>query len=814
MATVDTTVGVVPLTPDALFKPCDVGRFKFQTTEELQDLTELVGQERALEAIRFGVGIRRPGFNLFLLGPGGTGKFGAMREFLLKRAATEPTPDEWCYVNDFENTKVPRAMRLPPGRGVLLQDDMNRLLENMRSAIPSAFDSDTYGARKRVIEQEVKEKQQKAVDEVRKEADEKGIAMVQTPTGLVLAPTRNGEILSPDDFDKLEDGEHKRAEASIVDLQDKLQSALRQMPKFEQEGREKLRELNREVAIFAVGHLIDELRKKYLDLPDVVAFLHAVQEDISENVDEFLAPPENPLAGLLGIVPPSTPKGPALLRRYQVNVLVDHSGKEGAPVVLEDHPTYQNLVGQVEYISHLGALSTDFTLIRPGALHRANGGYLLLDAHKLLMQPYAWEALKRCLQTSQIRIESLGQMLSLVSTVSLEPQPVALEVKVVLVGERFLYYLLSAYDPEFSELFKVAADFEEQMDRNAHTDLLYARRIGTVARQEKLLPFDRAAVGRVIEQCSRMAGDSQKVQLRRRAVADLLREADFKAREASRSVVGADDVQHAVDAQIHRADRLRSRLQEEMVRGTILIDTQGERIGQVNGISVIDLGQFAFGHPSRITARVRLGKGEVIDIEREVELSGPIHSKGVLILSAFLGARYAAEHPLSLSASLVFEQSYGAVEGDSASSAELCALLSALSDLPIRQSLAVTGSVNQLGQVQAIGGVNEKIEGFFDLCRARGLTEAQAVVIPASNVKHLMLRHDVVDAVRDRKFQIYAVETIDQVMEILTGVPAGEREPDGKFPEGSVNGRVEARLIEFAKKRAAASEQAKQGSEA
>jgi len=814
MAAIDTTVGRIPLAPEALYKPCDPGKFKFETTAELPDLTELIGQERALEAIRFGVGIHRPGFNLFLLGPGGTGKFGAMREFLVKRAATEPTPDELCYVNDFENAKVPLALRLPPGRGILLRDEMDRLLEHMQSAIPSAFESDTYTARKRVIEQEVKERQQKALDEIRKEADEKGIALVQTPTGVVLAPVRNGEILTPEEFEKLGETEHKQAEASIVEMQDKLQAALRQMPKFEQEGREKLRELNREVAIFAVGHLIDELRKKYLDLPEVAAFLHDVQVDISENVDEFLAPQEHPLASLLGVTPPSEPKGPAFLRRYRVNVLVDHSGKEGAPVILEEHPTYQNLVGQVEYMSHLGALSTDFTLIRPGALHRANGGYLLLDAHKLLMQPYAWEALKRCLQTSQVRIESLGQMLSLVSTVSLEPQPVALVVKVVLIGERYLYYLLCSLDPEFSELFKVAADFEEQMERNAESDFLYARRIGTVARHENLLPFDRGAVCRVIEQCSRMTGDSQKVQTRRRALADLLREADYQAREASRSVVSAEDVQRAIDAQIRRADRIRNRLQEEMVRGTILIDTQGERTGQVNGISVIDLGQFAFGHPSRITARVRLGKGEVIDIEREVELSGPIHSKGVLILSGFLGARYAADHPLSLSASLVFEQSYSAVEGDSASSAELYALLSALSELPIRQSLAVTGSVNQLGQIQAIGGVNEKIEGFFDLCRARGLAGGQGVVIPAANVRHLMLRRDVVNAVRDGKFQIHAVETIDQGIEILTGVPAGERERDGKFPEGSVNGRVEARLIDFAKKRMAASQPSKPGNEA
>ena len=690
---------------------------------------------------------------------------------------------------------------------------MDRLLEHLRSAIPSAFESDTYAARKRVIEQEVKERQQKALEELQKEAEKRGIGLVQTPTGLVLAPVRNGDILSPEEFEKLGEPEHKKIKAAIAELQEKLQTLLRQVPKCEHEGREKIRELNREVAAFAVGHLIDELRKKYLDLPEVTVFLRDVQDDITENVDEFLTPPESPLAALIGASSPSTPKGSALLRRYQVNLLVDRSGKQGAPVVLETNPTYQNLVGQVEYISQLGALSTDFTLIRPGALHRANGGYLLLDAYKLLTQSFAWEALKRSLQTAQIRIESLGQMLSLVSTVSLEPQPIPLDVKVVLVGERFLYYLLGAHDPEFSELFKVAADFEEETERNAETDLLYARLIGTVARKENLLPFDKGAVGRVIEQCSRLAGDSQKVLTRRRALADLLREADYLARQASRSVVTAQDVQRAIDAQIYRADRIRKRLQEETLRGTILIDTQGERVGQVNGISVIDLGQFAFGHPSRITARVRLGKGEVIDIEREVELSGPIHSKGVLILSGLLAARYATDHPLSLSASLVFEQSYGAVEGDSASCAELYALLSALAELPIRQSLAVTGSVNQLGQVQAIGGVNEKIEGFFGLCKARGLTGAQGVIIPASNVRHLMLRQDVVDAVRNRQFNIYAVETVDQGIELLTGVPAGEREPGGKFPEGSVNARVEARLIEFAEKRLAAAQKAHVGSE-
>jgi lon-related putative ATP-dependent protease len=442
-------------------------------------------------------------------------------------------------------------------------------------------------------------------------------------------------------------------------------------------------------------------------------------------------------------------------------------------------------------------------------LDRANGVYLILDAHKLLLQPYAWEALKRSLQSSQIRTESLGQMLGLVSTVSLEPQPIPLNVKVVLVGERLLYYLLSTHDSEFVELFKVAADFEDQMDRSSETELLYARLVGMIARQQQLLPFDREAVGRVIERSSRIAGDSQKVSSHLRTLADLLHEADYWARESARTAVAAEDVQRAIDAQIHRADRVRQRLLEEFLEGTILIDTEGERIGQVNGLSVIGLANFSFGHPSRITARIRLGKGEVIDIEREVELGGPIHSKGVLILSSFLGSRYAAEHPLSLSASLVFEQSYGGVEGDSASSAELYALLSALSGLPILQSLAVTGSVNQHGQIQAIGAVNEKIEGFFDLCKARGHLNGQGVLIPSSNVRHLMLRQDVVDAVRAGTFHVYAVETIDQGIEILTGIPAGERDAAGQFPEGSVNQKVEARLIELAEKRLAAGRQAR-----
>jgi len=793
-----------PLAPEALFRQCNPGDFAFESTSELEDLAEIIGQGRAVEAVQFGIGIRREGFNLYLLGPAGIGKYSTVRRYLERPAAAEPTPPDWCYANNFERPEEPRALQLPAGRGAKFQADVERLIEELRSAIPSVFESENYRTRKQLIDQEIKDRQEKAFDELQKEADEKGVALLRTPTGLVLAPVRNGEVVGSDEFQKLAEADRQKIEEDIAELQRKLQAVLRQAPVWERERRDKIKDLNRELTILAVGHLMDELNEKYADLPDVAAHLKAMKQNVVQNADEFLTPPESPLAALAGISPPQSSRGSPFLRRYRVNLLIEHQEQAGAPVVYLDHPTFQNLVGQVEYMSHLGALTTDFNLIRPGALHRANGGYLILDAHKLLMQPYAWEGLKRALRGREIRVESLGQMLGLVSTVSLVAQPIPLQVKVVLLGERLLYYLLNAYDPEFSELFKVGADFDDRMDRNRENDLLYARLIATIARQEGMQPFDRGAVARLIEHSARLAGDSEKLLMHLRTLGDLLREADYWARAAARSTVTAADIQHAIDGQIRRADRVRDRLLEETLQGTILIDTQGERTGQVNGLSVLQLGAFSFGRPSRITARVRLGKGEVIDIEREVELGGPIHSKGVLILSSLLSARYAADRPLSLSASLVFEQSYAGVEGDSASSAEFYALLSALSGLPIRQSLAVTGSVNQHGQVQAIGGVNEKIEGFFDLCQARGLSGTQGVLIPASNLRHLMLKSAVVDAVREQRFHIYAVETVDQGIELLTGVPAGQRGDDGKFPAGSVNALVEARLVELAEKRQAA----------
>jgi lon-related putative ATP-dependent protease len=789
------------LAPEQLCQPCAAKQFSFETTDELKDLAEVVGQDRAVEATRFGIGIRQPGYNLFLLGPEGMGKQTIVRRFLEEKAATEPTPSDWCYVNNFDETQEPRALRLPTGLGGKLREDVARLVEELRATIPAAFETEEYRARRQVIEQEVKEKQQEAFEQLRGEAEKRGIAVAHAPTGIVLAPLRNGEMISPEDFEKLPEEEHKKIESNLGWVREQLRALMREMPEWEKSGRDKLKALNDEVSLFAVGHMIEALRKKYAEHAEIVDFLNAMQEDVVANVDEFLTQPESPLAMLAGITQPEGKRGSPFLRRYQVNLLVGHDSDHGAPVIYEDDPSFANLVGKVEYFAHLGALSTDFNLIRAGALHRANGGYLILDARKVLMQPYAWEGLKRALRSSEIQIKSLGQMLGVVSTISLEPEPIPLQVKVVLLGERLLYYLLCQYDPDFNEFFKVAVDFNERMNRSPEHQELFARLIATLVREEKLQALDRAAVARVIEHSARRVSDSEKLSTHRMELIDLLREADYWAREAGRPVTGGADVQRAIDAQIRRADRVRERIQEEIHRGTILIDTTGEQVGQVNGLSVLELGTFAFGQPSRITARVRLGKGEVVDIEREVELSGPIHSKGVLILSGFLGARYAIDRPLSLSASLVFEQSYGMVDGDSASSAELYALLSALSGAPVRQSLAVTGSVNQRGQVQAIGGVNEKIEGFFDVCRARELTGEQGVLIPASNVKNLMLRRDVVDAVRDGKFHVHAVETIDQGIEILTGVPAGERDASGNFPAGTINQRVEARLVELAEKR-------------
>jgi lon-related putative ATP-dependent protease len=752
--------------------------------------------------------MRRKGYNVYALGPSGTGKHTLIDDLLRRRAAAEPTPSDWCYVNNFADPQKPRRLELPPGRAVHLREAMRRLVEELRAALPAAFERDDYRTRREVVDQQFKERNEEPFAELQRHAEAKGITLMRTPMGLALAPRRDGKVLSPEAFEALPAEERERVQRDMAEVQGELEAVMQKVPQWEREHRDAVRELNRETTGGAIALMMDELRAGFCDLPDVPAYLDAVERDIKENADDFLAPAAPAQPGVPIPAQLEEAMTEARFRRYQVNVMVDNGAQRGAPVVYEDNPTHQTLVGRSQYMARFGALVTDFNLLTAGALHRANGGYLILDAQKLLTGSLGWPSLKRSLNAGEIRIETLEQLLSMASTVTLDPEPIPLRVKVVLLGPAQVYYLLSALDDDFKELFKIAADFDDRIERSPESTLRYARFVAGVVRRDGLRPFDRGAVARVIEQAARLAGDSEKLSAGLRDIVDLLQESDELAAEAGLGAVGAAEVQQAIDARFRRGDRVYRRLQEEIGRRTIRVETDGSVVGQINGLSVISLGGLSFGNPSRITARVRLGRGEVVDIEREVALGGPLHSKGVLILAGFLGGRFGQSRPLSLNASLVFEQSYGGVDGDSASAAELFALLSALADVPLSQSFAVTGSVDQLGRIQAIGGVNEKIEGFFDVCRTVGLTGRQGVVIPASNIEHLMLRQDIVAAATEERFRIIPIETVDQGLSLLTGMPAGEPDAEGGYPEGTFNQRVAARLDGFAAKAAELARQA------
>ncbi|MBI5461806.1 MAG: AAA family ATPase [Gammaproteobacteria bacterium] len=784
-----------PLPVEALATRCRPDDLPFQSTEELGDLADILGQERALEALRFGLAGRRPGYNLFALGASGIGKHSAVMRMLEQRAAQGEVPPDLCYVANFEEPARPRLLRLPAGRGAVLRQDMQHLVEELVGSLPAALDSEEFKARMRQIDQSFEQRQAEAIQALRDKAEAQQVKLYEQPGEFTFAPLRDGQTLDVRAFNTLPDDEKHAIETKVGALQAELTEILeQQIPQWQKERRAALRALHRDTTRAVVQHLLASLRAQYADLPAVSAYLDSVEQAVIHSTRDFLQR-EGADAIAAG--------DHAVFRNYQVNLLVDHSATHGAPVVFEDNPTFTALVGRIEHQAQLGALVTDFNLIRAGALHRANGGYLLIDARKLLTQPFAWEGLKRTLRAHELRIESMGQAYSLISTVSLEPEALPLDVKVVLEGDRALYYLLQAYDPEFAELFKVAADFEDVIERNDANVTRYVQLIATLVRRENLRAFDRGAVAAVIDHSARLAADGCKLSTRMRDIVDILQEADFYAGEAGQTQVRAEAVARAIQARIERADRVRDQLHEEIRRGVLNIATTGKSIGQVNGLTVLEAGSFSFGLPARITATTRLGEGEVIDIEREVDMGGPIHSKGVFILSSFLGARYAQNFPLSLSASLAFEQSYSGVEGDSASLAELCALLSSLAGLPLDQSLAVTGSVDQLGRVQAVGGVNEKIEGFFDVCAQRGLTGTQGVLLPQSNVQHLMLRKEVVDAVREGRFRVYAVADVDAAMALLTGRSPGRARALGEFPPKSINGRVQERLADFARLRMA-----------
>ncbi|MEO1751553.1 AAA family ATPase [Thiofaba sp. EF100] len=772
------------LTADALYQPADFGDLAFASTDELQDFEGLLGQPRAVQAIEVAFGVRQPGFNLYAMGRGGLGKHSALRGTMLEKAAEAPPARDWCYVQDFDDPQRPRALSLPAGMAIRLRADLDQLIQDLLTVVPRSFASGEYPQEKQRIEERFEQRRKLALVSLGEAAEQDGIVILDTPTGYTLAPLADGKPMPQEVFNQLPEDEKKRLDALLEKHRKALLSLLREdVPIWYKETLEQLRTLKEKTIGATIERLVADIRAHYGEVPDVVAHLEALQQDAIANMGDILGAEDGP--------------DEDALERYRVNVLVSNDPHGGAPLIEELNPSHVNLIGRIEHIVHMGTLVTNFTLIRPGALHRANGGYLLLDAHKVLTSPYAWEGLKSALQAREIRIQSLEQALGLVSTVSLEPVPIPLDVKVILVGEPLLYYLLSEYDPEFPALFKLNADFADDFERTPENTALYARLIATLVRREGLRPVSRDALGRLIEQASRDAGDAHRLSLHMRGILDLLREAHFYAEEDGTAAIDRAQVERAIAARIFRADRYREGVLRAIREHELRLVVEGGAVGQVNGLSVVELGETLIGRPSRITATVRLGEGDVIDIEREVELGGAIHSKGVMILGSFLGERYARTTPLSIRASLAFEQSYGPVEGDSASVAELCALLSAIARMPLSQALAVTGSVNQHGEVQAVGGINEKIEGFFDACQVLGPRPEQGVIIPRSNVHHLMLRADVVAAVREGRFTIHAADTVDEVMALLSGLPAGEADAAGHFPPESVNGRIQAGLAQF-----------------
>ena len=778
---------------------CDPALFDFEDTSSVEPLVGLIGQDRALGAIKFAASIPYADFNLFVLGPAGAGRHSAVETLLRAEAAGRSVPSDWIYVNDFANPERPKAIAMPPGTARPLQKAMEALVDDLATDIPALFESEQYQNRRSAFEMQLATRKEEAFKKLEEKSSARNVAILRTPMGFAIAGVRNGEVIKPDDFANLSDDDRVAIEKAVNLTEKDLEKYLKSVPRLEKEHRAAVALLNAEMAEEAVDDSLESVVQAFGGIEAIKPYLTALRVDLIENAELFLREGNGRQEGPFPAARARIHDQPAF-HRFAVNVMVsnDPATTTGAPIISEPMPSLSNLIGKIDHISTLGALVTDFTLIRSGALHRANGGFLVLDALRVLGEPFAWEALKRCLETRAIRISSAAEMLSLISTSTLDPEPISLQVRVVLVGDALLHLLLTLYDPDFERLFKVSADFGHDMPRTPESAALFARMVAGACARNGLHPVSRDGVAALVDIAARIADDQGRMSLRIGALWDLLREADFLASSNGKSLIEASQIKAARAGAEYRADRMRERSQDLIREGTLIVSTSGSVVGQVNGLTVVSSGLFTFGLPVRITARVRMGTSKIIDIEREVKLGGPIHSKGVLILSSYLSTHYAGDVPLSLWASLVFEQTYGGVEGDSASAAELCALLSALAGIPISQSLAITGSINQMGEVQPIGGVNEKIEGFFDTCRAAGLTGQQGVLIPRRNVRNLMLRADVIEAVAEGKFRIYAISHVDEAMELLTGLAAGVRTGAGTFEDGSVNGNVEMRLRDFA----------------
>ncbi|MFN8159610.1 MAG: ATP-binding protein [Solirubrobacterales bacterium] len=787
-----------PLQPEKLRRRCDPAGLAFSTTAEVEPLRGTIGQQRALDAVAFGLEIETHGYNIFATGPIGTGKRTTLEAHLRAQAAERPSPADRLYLFDFANEDRPMALSLPSGEGKGFVEGMRGFVEEVRRRIPDAFESENYQDRRRELVEEVEGRREEVLGELRGFANQRDLALELTPAGLVTIPVIEGKPVPPAEFRRLPEQVREQFTMRIEEVEDRMPAALTRLRQIERDGSERLRALDREVAQFAIGHLVDEIKDRYGEAPRVGEWLERVREDIVEHLGNFGARE----AGEQNVPEPIASgmrrARQAFFARYEPNLLVGHDRGDGAPVVFETNPTYYNLFGRIEYEATFGALSTDHRHVKAGAVHRANGGYLMLDALSVLSQPFVWTKLKETLRARRVEIETIGSQLTLFPTATLEPEPIDLDLKVILVGSPALYALLHMIDEDVRKLFRVKADFDVDMPWREESPGDYASFIAGQVESDGLLHFDREAVARVVEHGSRLAEHQGKVSTRFADIADLVAESSHWAGKESEDAVRAGHVERAISEKAARSNLVEERIRELVAEGTLMIDVSGQRIGQANGLSVARVGDYQFGRPVRITASTGLGGGDVLDIDRETELSGPIHDKGFLILSGFLGERFGGERPLALRGSIVFEQSYEEIEGDSASCAELCALLSSLSGVPIRQGVAITGSVNQHGEVQAIGGVNEKIEGFHATCAQAGFGDGQGVVVPAANARHLMLREEVVESVREGRFAVWPVGGVDEAIEVLTGTEAGQRADDGSYPPGSVYGRVAERLDHLA----------------
>lgn len=785
------------LSVEKLRKKCSVKTIPGKTTESLESLTEIIGQKRAVKALDFGLNIKNDGFNVFVSGREGTGRETAVKNFLEKLSQDKPVPSDWCYVNNFNNSYTPMAIELPAGKGSEFKDDMEYLVSEAKRVLPDSFQSEDYAKKREDTLKKLEEERNELLNSIKKKAEEEGFVIQKTPVGLFILPVVNGKPMNDKELAELDKKKREEIEKKREKLKKELRDTMREVRNIDGKIKEEIEKLNKKVARYAIGHLIDDLEEKYSDNDKIQKYLKQVEKDVLDNLSQFM--PDSEKNQQQSPLPKSVMED-LQFRKYEVNVIIDNSEEEGGPVIIENNPTYLNLFGRIEKEAQFGVLNTDFTMIRDGALHKANGGFLVIPVRELLMNPFSWDSLKRALMNNEIAIEEASEKLGLVTAKTLKPEPIKLNLKVVLIGRPHLYHLLYVYDKDFKELFKVKADFDTKMKRSEENINEYMSFICTLCKKEELKQLKAESAAKIVEYSSRLASDQEKLSTKFAEVADVIREANYYAEKDGNKYIEKKHIDRAIEEKVYRSNLIQEKIQEMIKRGTILIDTEGEVEGQVNGLSIIDVGDFQFGKPTRVTASIGLGKKGIIDIEREAKLGGKIHTKGVMILSGYLAQKYSDDKPLSLSARLVFEQSYGEVEGDSASSTELYSILSALSGVPIKEGIAVTGSVNQKGEVQAIGGVNQKVEGFFEICKNKGLTGEQGVIIPESNVQNLMLKEEVLEAVKDGKFNIYSVKNIDEGIEILTGKKAGRRKEDGEFEEDTINHLVDKKLKEMAER--------------